>query len=116
MPNSSDRKSGVSQRDGMNEHFEKTLKLQGTKEFIGKEYDKPKVEKGHTKGMQDASVRLKSHALPPQPMQLHAIKEPYFLPSVWPPPLARYISVQILCPTKSMTTPATTPYLGAFTP
>ena len=112
----SDRKSGVSQRDGMNEHFEKTLKLQGTKEFIGKEYDEPKVEKGHSKGMQDASVRLKSHALPPQPMQLHAIKEPYFLPSVRPPPLARYISVQILCPTKSMTTPATTPYLGAFTP
>jgi len=43
----------------MNEHFEKTLKLQGTKEFIGKEYDEPKG-----KGMQDVSVRLTSHAQP----------------------------------------------------
>ena len=75
-------KSHGSIGDGMNEYLEKTLK---TKELIGKEYE-PKLKNVHTKGIQDASVRLKAHA--PQPAQLQALKEPHFLGTVrspiWP--------------------------------
>lgn len=43
----SETKSKVSAADGMNEHLEKALKLQESKESIGKEPDELKLEKEH---------------------------------------------------------------------
>lgn len=71
--------------DGMNEHLEETLKLQESKESIGKDPDELKLENVQA-SIQDVSVRPKAHALPPLPLSLHARKEqPHFLPTLRPP-------------------------------